>query len=434
MKACILAGGKGTRLKHLFPDTPKGLVPLGGKPILEHQIDLLVNAGINEIFLLTGYRGELIQEYFGSGEDRNATLHYLQEDVPLGTAGAFKQLEGKVSEDIVVLYGDLVADFDLATLLAFHQKQKALATLVVHPNDHPYDSDLLEINEECDVLNWFPKNNRPDGIYANLVNAAIYVFRPDIFSWIPKGCTDFGTDIFPLLLQEHQKICAYRTSEYIKDMGTEDRWQKSSHAFESGLTARRNLTNPQRAVFLDRDGTINRDVDLLCDMTQLELLPRASQAIRQLNNSEFLSICVTNQSVIARNLCDLGELRRIHNQLETLLARDQAYLDHIYFCPHHPDSGYPEERAEYKINCACRKPNTGLVLAAQEKYNLDLSRCYIIGDREGDIQLGKRLGMISMLVKTGRKESSEHEWTEPPDFVFPDLELAVHHILNHERQ
>ena len=140
MKACILAGGKGTRLKHLFPDTPKGLVPLGGKPILEHQIDLLVNAGINEIFLLTGYRGELIQEYFGSGEDRNATLHYLQEDVPLGTAGAFKQLEGKVSEDIVVLYGDLVADFDLATLLAFHQKQKALATLVLHPNDHPYDS------------------------------------------------------------------------------------------------------------------------------------------------------------------------------------------------------------------------------------------------------------------------------------------------------
>ncbi|SVC20622.1 uncharacterized protein METZ01_LOCUS273476, partial [marine metagenome] len=367
MKACILAGGKGTRLKHLFPDTPKGLVPLGGKPILEHQIDLLVNAGINEIFLLTGYRGELIQEYFGSGEDRNATLHYLQEDVPLGTAGAFKQLEGKVSEDIVVLYGDLVVDFDLATLLAFHQKQKALATLVVHPNDHPYDSDLLEINEECDVLNWFPKNNRPDGIYANLVNAAIYVFRPDIFSWIPKGCTDFGTDIFPLLLQKHQKICAYRTSEYIKDMGTEDRWQKSSHDFESGLTARRNLTNPQRAVFLDRDGTINRDVDLLCDMTQLELLPRASQAIRQINNSEFLSICVTNQSVIARNLCDLGELQQIHNQLETLLARDQAYLDHIYFCPHHPDSGYPEERAEYKINCECRKPNTGLVLAAKEK-------------------------------------------------------------------
>ena len=119
MKACILAGGKGTRLKHLFPDTPKGLVPLGGKPILEHQIDLLVNAGINEIFLLTGYKGELIQEYFGSGKDRNATLHYFQENVPLGTAGAFKQLEGKVREDIVVLYGDLVLDFDLATLLAF---------------------------------------------------------------------------------------------------------------------------------------------------------------------------------------------------------------------------------------------------------------------------------------------------------------------------
>jgi histidinol-phosphate phosphatase family protein len=169
-------------------------------------------------------------------------------------------------------------------------------------------------------------------------------------------------------------------------------------------------------------------------MTQLELLPRASQAIRQINNSEFLSICVTNQSVIARNLCDLGELRQIHNQLETLLARDQAYLDHIYFCPHHPDSGYPEERAEYKIDCECRKPNTGLVLAAQEKYNLDLSRCYIIGDRQEDIQLGKRLGMISILVKTGRQESYEQQWTEAPDFVFPDLELAVHHILNHKRQ
>ena len=180
----------------------------------------------------------------------------------------------------------------------------------------------------------------------------------------------------------------------------------------------------KRAVFLDRDGVINRvrvrdgkpyPPDTLAEF---ELLPGVEWTIRALRKAGFLIIVVTNQPDVATGVQRRNVVESMHDKL-----RAMGLCDDIKVC-YHADAD----------DCECRKPNTGLVLAAQEKYNLDLSRCYIIGDREGDIQLGKRLGMISMLVKTGRKESSEHEWTEAPDFVFPDLELAVHHILNQERQ
>jgi D-glycero-alpha-D-manno-heptose-7-phosphate kinase len=133
-----------------------------------------------------------------------------------------------------------------------------------------------------------------------------------------------------------------------------------------------NRKNPRQAIFLDRDGVISKEIDLLCKPSQIELISGAAEAIKLINRSGYLAIIVTNQPVIARNLCSIDELNTIHNTLETLLGKEHAFVDAIYYCPHHPHSGYPEERKEYKIECECRKPKPGMLLkAALEMYNLN---------------------------------------------------------------
>ena len=165
--------------------------------------------------------------------------------------------------------------------------------------------------------------------------------------------------------------------------------------------ARLNKKNPRPAIFLDRDGTINEEVNLLNKPEQLKLIEGVAEAIRLINKSDYLAIIVTNQPVIARNLCSIEELEYIHASLETLLGKEHAYVNAIYYCPHHPDKGYPEERPEYKIECACRKPKPGMLLRAAKDWNIDLSKSYMIGDSDRDLNVGHNAGCKdSIVIKT----------------------------------
>jgi D,D-heptose 1,7-bisphosphate phosphatase len=138
--------------------------------------------------------------------------------------------------------------------------------------------------------------------------------------------------------------------------------------------------------------TINVSKGFISKAKDLELLPGAAEAIRGINNSGYLAIVITNQPVIARGEASLEDLEEIHNKLETDLGRAGAYLDDIFFCPHHPDKGFPGERPEYKIDCSCRKPKPGLFFQAAKKYNIDLSQSYMIGDEEKDREAANAAG------------------------------------------
>ena len=243
--------------------------------------------------------------------------------------------------------------------------------------------------------------------------------------------SDFGRDIFSSLPLEENLLVAYKTTEYIKDLGTEKRYQQVNEDYASGRIKALSLSSLQKAVFLDRDGTINRNVDLLSKPEQLELLPGVADAIRMINKSDYLAICVTNQSVVARNLCDMSQLKEIHNRLDSLLGEKNAFLDDLYFCPHHPDKGYPEENKKFKIDCNCRKPNPGMVNEAAEKYNIDLSQSWMIGDRTDDIQLAKNSGLKSILVRTGFAGKDE-KYSVTADFVCNDLSEAVKTVLMYD--
>lgn len=427
LKLVIIAGGKGTRLG--LQDSPKPMVLVGGRPLLEHQINLAKRYGIRDITILSGHLSNVIADYFGDGRRFGVSISHRVDRHPLGTAGAVKQLEGEIKDRFVVFYGDLFLDMDMDKLKEFDLRSPSLATIVVHPNDHPYDSDLVEVNDGGVVTAFHPKHRDQGVFYRNLVNAAVYILGPEIFRYIPADKpTDFGKDIFPHMVREGTIIRAYNTAEYIKDIGTTERLHAVSADVLSGKVERSSKRHSRPAIFLDRDGTLVEDVDLLHRAEDLKLYPFSGSAVKKINTSDYLCFLVTNQPVVARNLCDTVELRRIHNKLETLLAREGAYLDNIYFCPHHPDRGYPEENRAYKIDCDCRKPKPGMIKQAESEFNVDLQSSWLIGDTTTDVQTGRNAGMQTIVLRTG-KGGKDGKFSGEPDFVFDDLAAAVDFIL-----
>lgn len=422
MQLVILAGGKGTRLG--LTDIPKPMCPIAGKPLLERQIELAKTYGFDEIFILSGHLAHVISDYFGDGSHWGVKIHHIVEDKPLGTAGALKLIENKLAENFMVIYGDVVMDFDMQAMLAFANQMPAVATLLVHPNNHPYDSDLLQIDSRGRVTALLPKPHPDDLIYHNLVNAAVYVFNKEILSYIAADTAqDFGKDIFPRLLQAGETLRAYHSAEYVKDMGTKDRLPVICADVESGKVSRLNKKNARPAVFLDRDGVLNRDMDKAPRAENFELLPGVSEAVRLLNQSDYLSIVVTNQPMIAKGFVTFHDVDEVHKRLETELGNEKAYLDGIYFCPHHPEKGFPGEVAELKIDCGCRKPKPGMLLRAKEDFNIDLQSSWMIGDRDSDMQAGKNAGCHTILVGDTISGSTA------ADYRFPNLLEAVRFIL-----
>lgn len=391
MKIVIMAGGKGTRIAQVNATVPKPMIPIEGKPILEYQIETLKNQGYTDIILIVGHMGNVIQEYFGDGAEFGVQISYIIEEQPLGTAGALYFLKDEIKDDFLLLNGDIIFDVNIQKFLEYHCKQGTVATILTHPNSHPYDSGIIIADEKKRVINWLHKEDERLW-YKNRVNAGLHMLSPRIFDLFTevKKC-DLDRDILKPLIKDRE-LSVYDSPEYIKDMGTPDRYYAVIEDIKSGKVSAKNLKNKQKAIFLDRDGTINKYVGFLTDINEFELLDGVADAIQMINESGYLAIVVTNQPVIARGEVSVEELQEIHNKMETLLGQAGAYIDDIFYCPHHPHKGYEGERPEYKIECECRKPKPGMLFAAAEKYNIDLSESWMIGDGENDIEAGKNAG------------------------------------------
>ncbi len=406
MIAVIMAGGKGTRVASVNEALPKPLLPVKGKPVLEWQLECLKRQNITHIVMTIGYLGEQIERHFGDGSRFGVTVEYVREDVPLGTAGALYDLKGRLIEDFLLINGDLIFDVDLHHFMAFHKARGALATLLVHPNDHPQDSGVIVADEDGCVRRWLTKEEER-GWVPNCVNAGIHALSPELLrSLTGRRKTDLDRELLKPSLPSGRVFC-YKTPEYIKDMGTPERIREVEQDIASGRVQAKNLRRTQRAVFLDRDGTINRYAGFVRRPEEIELLPGAAEAIRRINQSGYLAIVVTNQPVIARGEATWDDLREIHWKLETLLGREGAYVDDIFICPHHPHKGFEGERPEYKIECGCRKPKPGLLLRAAEKYNIGLSESWMIGDSQSDMLAGEAAGCRTVRLdgETGLNEA-----------------------------
>ena len=417
MKAVIMAGGKGTRIASIKSDVPKPMIEICGKPILLWQIENLKACGLTDITLVIGHLGQVIRDYFQDGNSFGVRISYFEEKEPLGTAGALFKMQ-ELTDDFLLLCGDVMMDVDFQRFIRFHQEHQAWASLMAHPNGHPYDSSLLvtEILPPTEkgglpidthrVRKWINKEDERL-FYKNRVNAGIEIISPQLLRETMKHFQprhpespdkiDLDRDVLKPNIASGC-IFAYDTPEYIKDMGTPDRYYEVEKDIMNGKVKARNLSQHQRAIFLDRDGTINKYKGFLTNPEDFELLPGVAETIRTINHSGYLCIVVSNQPVIARGDCTFEELQTIHDKMETLLGKEGAFVDGIYFCPHHPDKGFKGERPEYKIDCDCRKPKAGLLLQAAKDWNIDLSQSYMIGDSDRDVEAGQNAGCKASIL------------------------------------
>lgn len=395
-----MAGGKGTRISSVASDIPKPMLPIQGKPVLEHEVDRLREQGFTDFIFTVGHLGQCIIDYFGDGSGLSPAtgnpfgvhIEYYIETEPLGNAGALFKLKERLTEDFLLINADVIFDIDFRRFIEFHIQHGGLVTLFSHPNDHPYDSGLLVTDENGSVTKWLTKEDERPQYYRNCTNAGLHVVSPEILNIPVEGQKiDLDRQLLKPLAGTGKMFC-YSSPEYVKDMGTPDRYKLVCGDFISGKISAKNLQNPQRAVFLDRDGTINRYVGFLRHTDEFELMPDAAEAIRRINQSGYLVVVVTNQPVIARGEVTFSGLHEIHCKMETLLGEQGAYVDAVYFCPHHPDRGFPGEVPELKIRCECRKPEPGMLIAAAKDFNIDLSRSWIVGDGDNDINAGIAAG------------------------------------------
>ncbi|MBD5548880.1 MAG: HAD-IIIA family hydrolase [Lachnospiraceae bacterium] len=426
-----MAGGMGTRLTSITNDLiPKPMVDILGKPLLEWQIEILKRYGVNEICFIVGHLGEKIRDYFGDGSKFDISASYIVETEPLGTAGAFYYLKDWLkSEDFILIFGDVFFDIDLNRMMRFHQDKKSTATLFVHPNSHPFDSDLVALDEDARIVRFDSKHNTRDYWYENCVNAGFYILNQNVCDRIPSPRKmDLEKELLSDIIDNKGLVYGYQSSEYIKDIGTVERIASVIEDIKSGFIHARCFAQKQKCIFLDRDGTINKLKGLLSDISEFELEDGVVEAIRKINHSEWLCIVVTNQPVVARGMCDIEDVENIHRKLSTLLGKEGVYLDYVRYCPHHPDKGYPEENPAYKITCCCRKPDIGMLEECAYKFNIDLGESWIIGDSTVDIKTGINAGMHTALVKTG-EAGKDGKYDVVPEITGINVLDAVNKII-----
>ena len=429
----IVAGGKGKRLAELFPDLPKALVPIGGKPVLEHQLTLAAASGITTVTVLAGHLSDKIAVFLGDGSRYGVAAEVLVEAEPLGSAGALVQNLDALPEHFFVLYGDVMAAVDLPRMAQFHLDRQADFTCLAHPNDHPLDSDLLEVADDGRLTAIHAYPHPPGRDFANLVNAALYVVRREALRpWSGAGKTlDFTKDILKGLLAADARVFAYRSTDYARDMGTPKRLRQVDADWRAGKIDIAHSNRGRPAIFLDRDGTLNVEKGGVRRAAELELIPGVAEALITLRHAGFCLVVLTNQSVVARGQASESDIAAVHRRLEWELGEAGAYLDGIYVCPHHPDRGFPGERADLKIACDCRKPATGLVERARGDLDVDLSASWMIGDQTRDVEMARRAGLRSILVQTGAA-GRDGQFQCAADYVAPDLSQAAAFILSHE--
>jgi len=189
----------------------------------------------------------------------------------------------------------------------------------------------------------------------------------------------------------------------------------------------------RKTVFIDRDGTLNKEVNYLSDPSQIQLLPGVTDGIKKLNMYNIVVVVVTNQPVVARGLATIQDVKLINDTLVTMLNKKHAYINAVYFCPHHPERDHPDIPAlaiKYRIECECRKPKVAMLRKAIEDFDINLDSAYIVGDRMGDIKAGKNLGITTILVETGFA-GRDNTYPIMPDYTTHDFSHAVDIIITH---
>ena len=432
--ATIVAGGVGSRAHGMTGDRiPKALLPVAGVPIVLRQLRVLARENIRSVTVLAGHLGDQLKSAL-TEEAKNLSLaiEVLVEREPLGTAGCLTTLK-HIPDQTLIVYGDMLFDMDLSRLTKFHAGLSAKVTIVAHPNDHPESSDLLVVRDDL-VREILAAKIPREGDFRNLIPAGLYLATKNFLTALkPDRKADMIHDVLPVLIGQGERIGAYNTPEYLRDVGTPARHALAEADLESGRVSWASLRLPRPAIFFDIDGTISEEPGGhgVLSPDQVHLLPGAVEAVRMAADAGYRTVAVTNRPQLAKGMLDLDGLERIFGRLETLLAREKTWLDRIYYCPHHPQASHAGEIVALKIACRCRKPGPGMLEEAADDLNIDLRASAMIGDSLRDIGAAQAMGIPGYGVRSGYgcRDTSTYPGAAPqPDGVFDTVLDAVHFI------
>lgn len=384
LETFIIAGGKGTRFKKISIK-PKLLAKLKNTNLLKLILKNLKRYNLNKITIFVGQYLDYFKSY------RKNEIKFIEEKKPLGTSGCLSLVsKKKLKKDILIIFGDILFDVDFNKFYNFHKSNKSDISIFSHPSDHLFDSDIVDVDSNNRVKNIFFKPHKKRIISNNLTMAGIFIVKSKLIKNIPfNKKNDFSKNFLKNCLKKKIRIFSYKSREYCKDLGTTKRYKKVLNDFKEGIHKKLRFKNKLKAVFLDRDGVINVDKGPQKYSDPTNFLKGALIALRKLQKMKYLKILITNQSAVAKGFLTEKALQKSFKKLETKLANNNFFFDGIYYCPHHPKSGFAGENKKFKINCSCRKPKPGLIFKAARDLNINLKKSFFIGDRIVDYKTAK---------------------------------------------
>jgi mannose-1-phosphate guanylyltransferase/phosphomannomutase len=264
MKAVVMAGGEGSRLRPLTINRPKPMVPIVDRQVMAHIIELLKIHGITEIVVTVQYLANVIQDHFGDGSALGVHIDYSLEDQPLGTAGSVKNAEHLLKEPFLVISGDALTDFNLGQIIAFHNERKALATLTLTRVPNPLEYGVIIVDESGQITQFMEKPSWGE-IFSDTVNTGIYVLDPEVFKYIPKGkITDWSKDVFPQMLRKNDSLFGYIAEGYWTDVGTIEEYMRASRDYMIGKVNLPRVGHDEgNDLWLEGDGEIAPDAQFI---------------------------------------------------------------------------------------------------------------------------------------------------------------------------
>lgn len=376
-QALILVGGRGTRLGSLVDNTPKPLLPVSGQPFLKYIVDAVSRHGFTDILLLAGYRAEAVDEFATTNTTAQVRIRSITEPTPLGTGGALVAASQHLKSSFLLINGDTFFDINFNDVILAAQSN-ALAKLAL--SKVPDTARYGRVTLQGDNIVAMQEKNQPG---PGSINGGIYHLRKEAVLRLPPGVSSIENDLFPKLAAEN-KLEGKSFSGFFLDIGIPSDFTRAQTELPKRMW--------RKAVFLDRDGVLNRDVGYAHKPPQIEWVLGAKTLVKRLNDAGYLVFVVTNQAGIARGLYAAEDVETLHQWMQDELRKSGAHIDAFYYCPHHPDFTGP---------CTCRKPEPGMITRALAEWPVDLAGSFLIGDKPTDIEAARRAGITAYLFETG---------------------------------
>jgi D,D-heptose 1,7-bisphosphate phosphatase len=424
VKALLLAGGLGTRLRPLTDKVPKCLVPIAGRPLLDFWVEQLVEAGVAEARINTHALADVVRAFIEQvNADGRLRLAESYEPVLLGSAGTVTANADLAdgADHVIIIYADNLSDIDLRPLIAFHHRHGDPLTMVLFRAPNPRACGIAELDEQGRIVSFVEKPEQPA---SDLANAGVYILTAPAYREIAaRQAFDLGFDVLPRFVGGMR---GWVWGGYYLDIGTPEvleRARREAAAIFADQSRLRRST-PRPAVFLDRDGTLIEHVPYLSDPELVRLLPGAAEALKRLRRAGFARVLVTNQSAIGRGMLTEDRLAQIHIELYRQLAAAGATLDGTYYCPNAPAG---DDRTV--VECQDRKPGPGMLRRAAADLNLELSRSWMVGDLISDVLAGLNAGCRSILVQSGQSSPADADALAGRSLIARDLAAAADLII-----